>query len=212
MALNDIYKLAVIADMTGNLVVMTMFFREEVIGIAGDQRAVLANDFVGQVIAPAANSLRSITTNNLGYNVVTVQRVHPAEQSTYQHLITPGLQGTKVSPYLPPCVAVCVTWNTERGGRRGRGRTYLPPGAAADHLNGSWISTHINAVNATMSTISNRYAQQSGWQVSGFRLGVWSRVIAYGVPPLPNSAFSPVNGWVARPEVRCLTRRSRVKM
>lgn len=209
MAQNDIHKLVIESQKGVTSMFNTMWFREEIAGVAPDQRATLANDFVGTWITPTVNSFRTAVTQDTVVTAVTVQRYVPYEEGVFRLAVTANNAGTITGTVLPSICAVCITLLTAMGGRRGRGRFYLPPPQAVSHTDGNWSTTHQTAINNSMTTLSNRYLQFSGYSVSGFRLGVWSRVIAGPSPPYNGAGFTPGNGWVVRPEVRAIRRRAR---
>lgn len=212
MAQNDIHRLTLVSTMAAGAVSMfnTFWFREEVAGLPPDQRATLANDFIGTVVNPDLNSLREFTSQEVTFAEVRVQRYYPWDGNVFAMPVGGSNIGRRVGNALPPLCANCITILSQRGGRRGRGRWYLPPVSSNDQNAGLYPAGIIALFNGMMGTINNRYGVAGGYLVSGFRIGVWSKLIA-GSPPLTNGAgWSPMSGWLARPEVRGINRRSRV--
>lgn len=212
MALNDVHRLSMVTSVGLGVAKMynTFWFVQTIADPAGDDRAVLANDFLGTMITPVSNSFRAIASNVVAFNEVRVQKIVPYEESVFSLPIAGNPVGASATTPLPPLCATCVTIFSERGGRSGRGRFYLPPTSASQQSLGLWISTYLTFVDQAMSAFSNRYAQLSGYSVSGFRAGVWSKKFGGSIPLTQLIGFSPMTGWLARPEVRGINRRSRL--
>jgi hypothetical protein len=212
MPLNDVLRLTMVSSIASGAVRMynTFWFQQAVNDLTGDDRAVLANDFVGTMITPTANALRSVCALIVKFEEVREQVQVPYQESVFTLPIVGTPTGTKTGTALPPLCAVCITILSDRGGRSGRGRWYLPPTVAADVGDGLLFGSFPAQLATMMATFNNRYGLSGGYLVSGFRAGVWSKTLG-GSPPLTSAVgFSPINGWVVRPEIRGINRRSRL--
>lgn len=209
MALNDIYRLALLGRNSGVEVVNVFHFREAVAGLPADQRATLANDFVGTMLATSGNTFKTAAVWQMTWHTVTVQRWWPYSESVFT-LGGLSLTGQKsgTNP-MPPCVAVCVTLFTPFGGRAGRGRIYLPASNTQEVVDGLLTDLAYTSYNGAMSTLSNRYIQQTGWSVSGFQYGLWSKWLSGAGPPFQIAGWREINGWRVNRNVRALSRRVR---
>lgn len=209
MAVLDVYKLALLTNQGSVQMVNTFWFRQYNTIPDPNPEAHLANDFVGTLVTPGANSIRASVHQAVQFHTVTVQRYYlPLSASVFTLPITPVQVGMLTGTGMPPVCAACITWVTAKGGRRGRGRFYVPPPGGGDQTNGIWGASHLTRLANMVSTINGRYILLGGKAASGFEMGVWSRVDA-GVPPVFNpTAFSLITGWTVRTNVRALTRRT----
>jgi hypothetical protein len=208
MVLGDIFKLVFTMGQVNVVGQCTLWFRQEVAVLPPDERATLANDFTGRILTPAVNGLRACLSNTTGITAVTVQRYIPYEEGVFTLPITANNGGQRSGTPLPTLCAPCITILTPRGGRSGRGRFYPFPPAAADQASNQWTATQMNALDTVMVALNAGYGLQAGYEATGFRLGVWSRKLAGASPPFDANGFSPISGWIVRPEVRGLTRRT----
>lgn len=206
--LGDIYKLALLTRMGGVEMVNTFWFRQAFAVMPPDERATLANDFVGTMVTPGINSIRWACHGLVQFHTVTVQQYLPYSDSVFTLPINPVQVGMGAGPELPPICSGCVTITTAKGGRRGRGRIYFPPTQQNSQLSGVWGAVQIGNYNAVLSTLNGRYVLAGGVAASGFIYGVWSRADAGSSPPFNGSAFAPMTGWQVRSQVRALSRRT----
>lgn len=210
MAVGEIFKLALLSRVMLVECVNLFYFRQANTSPVGDVRAFLANDFAGTVVAPAGGGIRAMVTSSTLFHTVTVQSIYPYSPAVFPLSLVANNSGTdSVTPFMPACVACCITEYTARGGRSGRGRFYVSNQRAALHTDGLWASTYLTRGDQLMTTINNRYVQASGVALSGFETGIWSRKLAGAAPPFDPTAFAVLSGWRTQLEVRVLSRRVR---
>jgi hypothetical protein len=98
---------------------------------------------------------------------------------------------------LPPQCALVTTLRSGLIGRSHRGRVFSYGYTEADHTDGVWIPTTLTALNTNWDAFYVAYAVAV--PASGYRLGIWSQVIASGCRVLPDGSHERVG--IAHPEL-----------
>lgn len=202
MAYNDIYRLRVYATLHSSQIVNVMHFLQTDIFPTADAQS-LANDFVTNM----ATTWKGRASNQMTLNYVEVQSIVPFSGASAVTNFPGGSVGTSPNPCFSATLAEVITIYTSRGGRRGRGRIYLAgaPNSTSSMGSGAWLSAQTTNTTNMANALAARYIAVP--DISGFRLGVWSRTIAGPTPPWPTSAFVRATALTIRTTVRTQRRR-----
>jgi hypothetical protein len=201
MAFNDIYRLRVYQRMhTAQVVNVMHFVCNDPAPV--DQSATLASDFMTNM----RPTLIARCTNQTAFDFVEVQKLVPFEGGPATSNFPTSTVGTVTGSCASATLCEVMTIYSERAGRRGRGRIYLPgsdtfvssPGV------GTWNATQTTRTQAFANALTARYITPVGGQ---FSLGVWSRAVAGPTPPWSTSAFARATGCVVRNVIRNQRRR-----
>lgn len=201
MAFNDIYRLRIYQTMHGAQVVNVMHF------VCNDpapvdQSLALANDFVTNL----TTSLKNRAANAVAFNYVEVQKIVPFSGGPATVNFPGGTVGGVVGNSISATLAEVVTIYSERGGRRGRGRVFLPPPetSTSSAVNGQWVAAQTTRTQTWINAMMARYVTPVG---STFALGVWSRRSGPVMPPWTTDQFSRATAMIARNIIRTQRRR-----
>lgn len=202
MAYNDIYRLRIYQRQHGSQVVNVLHFvSEDPAGLQTGQD--LANDFLSKMTA----TLRGRAANQMAFETIEVQSIVPFNGGLWTAAFAGGTVGNAPTSSSTAVLAEVVTIYTSRGGRRGRGRIYLAgAGTSTSELQaGVWTSAQTTRTTALATALATNYMKTA--PVSGWTLGVWSKVLAGPEPPWPTSAFARATALTVR--TICRTQRRR---
>src|SRR6186997_1271811 len=121
MPFNDIYRLRVYGRMHGAQIVNVMHFvQDDPLPTQGGLQ--LAQDFVTNMAA----TLRARCVNQMLYEYVEVESIVPFSGGPVQVNFPGGSVGTSAGSSVSATLCEVISIYTSRGGRRGKGRIYLP--------------------------------------------------------------------------------------
>jgi len=154
-----------------------------------------------------ATPLRNRASNQMLYELVEVQSMIPFSGGPVTANFPASSFGVLAQNPASATLCEVMTIYTSRGGKRGRGRIYLPAGstAAADVSNGVWLAPQTTRTVALATALGNRYLNPLG--SLQFRMGVWSRVIGGQTPPFTSDGFVRATALTVRTIVRTQRRR-----
>ena len=111
---------------------------------------------------------------------ITIFRYTVSKAPTFAieyEISVPGTPGSLTGQPLPARTSACINWRTATPGRRGRGRTFLPPASegtsAGNGPESGYISTAGNFINAMITTMA-----ASGLEFAAWEFQVWSELDA----------------------------------
>lgn len=202
MAYNDIYRLRVYQRMQSAQVVNVMHFLEDFAAVGGSPLA-LATDFVTNMRA----TLIARTVNQVTFDFVEVQKIVPFEGGPVAVNFPASTVGTVGGSCASATLCEVLTIYSVRGGRRGRGRLYLPGsdtfGAAPN--NGSWLPAQTARTQTFANALATRYIFAP--TLGAYCLGVWSRKSGPEFPPWSTDQFARATGLTVRTTIRTQRRR-----
>jgi hypothetical protein len=202
MAYNDIFRLRVYQTMHSAQVVNVMHFvQDDPLPSRGAQE--LANDFVTNMTA----TIKARTVGACTFNYVEVQSIVPFSGASAITAFPGGTVGTVGGQSASATLCEVLTIYSERAGRRGRGRLYLPSSdsSTAGASVGAWLPAQTTRTQAFATALFNRYII-AGHPI-GWVLGVWSRASGPVLPPWTSSQFARATGLTVRTTIRTQRRR-----
>lgn len=202
MPFNDIFRLRVYQRLHGSQVVNVLHFvQDDPTPTYGGLQ--LAQHFVTNMTTP----LRNRAVSQLAFDFVEVQSIVPFAGAPVAVSFPGGTVGAVVGGSVSATLCEVITVYTSRAGRRGRGRIYLAGAstATADISLGSWISPQTTRTTSFATALATNYMQEP--PVVGWKLGVWSKVIAGPTPPWSTDAFVRATNLTVRTIVRTQRRR-----
>jgi hypothetical protein len=202
MAYNDILRLRVYYQFAAVQMVNVMHFvSQDVTGV--DTPADLASDFGVNLLA----SMRARTANTVVFQYVEVQKIVPFAGGPAVYTYPASTFGSVAGSVASATLCEVVTIYSERGGRRGRGRVYLPTSeqSSSSASNGSWTATQATRTAGFVTAMTSRYITAT--PTPRWYLGVWSRASGPLAPPWTTSQFARATGLVARATIRTQRRR-----
>jgi hypothetical protein len=225
MAVDDVYQITVNANTGAGINMSSLHFirTTEAEPVDADFLAV-ANDIkelhrAEQNISYAYTSWRARRIRGDDVTWPPTGPCAPVGGLVVEGLMTGTLPGGNVGEVLPWQCALVTTIRTSVPGRTRRGRVYFGGWGEAAQNAGIWSSTMLANVTNNWTAFFTEYAVAA--PVSGFRLGVWSTVIANGrctrnpdgthtrlSIPNPDDAFRPAISKATRTTV--FTQRRRV--
>jgi len=202
MAYNDIFKLRIYQLMHGAQVVNVLHFVEDLPAV-GAGASGLANDFVTNM----TTTLKARASNNVTFQYVEVQKIVPFEGGPAVVSFPGGTIGGVAGNSVSATLCEVVTIYSQRGGRRGRGRIYLPPPETSSTSAGSgvWTATQTARTQTFCNAFATRYIGAAG--LVAYCLGVWSRASGPQFPPWSTSQFARATGLTIRTTMRTQRRR-----
>ena len=202
MAYNDILRLRIYATFqTAQVVNVMHFVSQDATGI--DTPQDLANDFATNMLA----TLRGRANSGVNYQYVEVQKIVPFAGGPATATFGSPSTGTVGSVCVSATLCEVLSIYSERGGRRGRGRIYLPPASSTTTEAGAgvWLTTQTTRTQAFATALGNRYITAT--PTPRWYLGVWSRASGPLFPPWTTSQFARATGLVVRNTIRTQRRR-----
>jgi hypothetical protein len=202
MAYNDIFRLRIYQRLHGSDIINVLHFvQDDPTPTYGAQQ--LANDFVTKM----RPSMIARAVSQMAFSFVEVQSIVPFSGAPVTAAFPGGTVGSVVGGTVSATLCEVITIYTSRGGRRGRGRMYLAGAstATADVSAGGWLSPQTTRTAAFATALATNYMQEP--PVVGWKLGVWSKVIAGPDPPWTTDAFVRATALTVRTIVRTQRRR-----
>jgi hypothetical protein len=202
MAYNDIYRLRIYQRMHTAQVVNVIHFVEDLAAVGGGA-AGIANDFVTNMTA----TLKARASRQVTFDYVECQSIVPFVGGPVVVNFPASTLGTVSEDAASATLCEVVTVYSQRGGRRGRGRMFLPPGGTviASAQNGTWGATQTGRTTAFATAMATRYIGIAG--TVAYCLGVWSKVMGPQFPPWSSSQFARATGLTVRTTIRTQRRR-----
>jgi len=202
VAYNDILRLRIYQTLQGGQVVNVLHFVND--DISGVQGALeLANHFVTNL----TTSLKARAFSGVAFQFVEVQKIVPFEGGPSIVNFPGGTVGGVGGSCVSGTLCEVVTIYSQRGGRRGRGRIYLPPSdtSGTNATGGSWQAVQTARTTTFANALASNYIGASHSSV--FTLGVWSRASGPEFPPWSTSQFARATGLTVRTTIRTQRRR-----
>lgn len=202
MAFNEVFRLRIYQSLQSAQVVNVLHFvQDDPLPSRGGLE--LANDFVTNL----TTSLKARAFTGVAFQYIEVQSIVPFSGASIIVNFPGGTIGGVSGNCASGSLAEVVTIYSERAGRRGRGRFYLPPGGtnATEAVGGLWTAAQTTRTQTFATALTTRYiaaAHPIGWV-----LGVWSRASGPEFPPWTTSQFAKGSGLVVRPTIRNQRRR-----
>lgn len=196
-AVGSIHQLDVLMRQEGQKIMNSYFVRCDTTVDSMEERALRA------LLECYLNSLIPVSGSNLLIESVRGKEVAPTLGPIYeiQPEATDVVQGEEEGDTLPSHISVCINLHTERGGRSGRGRVFIPgipesatQGSQLTATNPYWIALlgFIACLAGKLIHIGDPpAANQLQW-------GVMSRKIGGAKPPYTVNGFAAVTRAVAR--------------
>ena len=202
MAYNDIFRLRVYQRFQTAQVVNVMHFLEDYAAVAGGALG-LANDFVTNMRV----TLTGRTVNACLFEYVEVQKIVPFEGGPEIVNFPTNTMGTVGGFCASATLCEILTIYSQRGGRRGRGRLYLPGSDTygSTTVNGAWQTSQTARTQAFANALATRYVFAPG--LGAYCLGVWSRASGPVNPPWSTSQFARATSLTVRTTIRTQRRR-----
>jgi len=202
MPFNDIYRLRVYQACHGAQVVNVMHFvQDDPIPTRGALE--LAQDYLTNM----STSMRGRASQNVSFQYVEVQSIVPFVGGPAIVNFPGGTTGSVSGSAVSATLAEVITIYSQRGGRRGRGRLFLPPpetsGASAS--GGLWLPAQTTKTTAFAVALAARYIDAT--KPIGWALGVWSKASGPQFPPWTTSQFARATGLTVRTTIRTQRRR-----
>jgi hypothetical protein len=203
MAYNDVVRLRVYHLMQGAQVVNVYHFLANN-AVLTQEPVDLANDFVTNMRA----TLIARTVNSCNFQYVECQKIVPFSGGPAVVSFPANTNGTMVGAAVSATLCEVMTIYSQRGGRRGRGRVYLPSGDCQNSLpsNGIWNNNNTTKTQAYATALVARYIDLPG-APANWHLGVWSRRSGPVNPPWTTDQFARATGCVVRTTIRNQRRR-----
>lgn len=202
MAYNDILRMRIYQTCLSCQVVNVMHFVSQNVGPPGDEPIDLANDFVTNL----TTTLKARANNNTTFQYVEVQKIVPFSGGPAVVNFPGGTVGGVAEALVSATLSEVVTIYSERGGRRGRGRVYLPPGGTAGSAGGGlWQTVQLTRTQNWINAMVARYITAT--PTPRWMLGVWSRRSGPVFPPWTTDQFARATGMVDRNYIRNQRRR-----
>jgi hypothetical protein len=202
MAFNDIYRMRIYqSQITAQVVNVLHFVQDDPLPTRGGLE--LAQDFVTNM----TTTLKARSSLATSYLFVEVQKIVPMEGGPVTVNFPAGTTGGVSGGLASATLAEVVTIYSQRGGRRGRGRIYLPSSStdAANATDGQWTTTQSNRTVAFCTALAARYIDAT--KPIGWALGVWSRASGPVMPPWTTAQFARATALVVRRTIRNQRRR-----
>lgn len=173
MAVGDFYRLIVQSSLTGedNILVNTFTFRQGLALVFDTPE----EDLVQAWIASGETLYRGTFTGATGVDLLSVVPL-PGGVVTFQEA-RPHTLGTQAGETIPFQIAALISYRTALLGRRGRGRTYLPPASETNVTSGRFNATYLGAVSAFAEALM---PLQNGILTAAWELAVWSETLEAG--------------------------------
>lgn len=142
-------------------------------------------------------------SNQVSISEVTAKRIYPAltDEVSYSTGNGPGAQAAQA---LPSFCAVKVELRTGSGGKRNRGRMFLPPPLESNVANSVFAAGGADLFTAFLVCIAGKFIGASA--TSEYRLGVLSRA-AMKAGSTAQAAFKPVTNYVVSNVIGVMRRR-----
>ena len=202
MPYNEIYRLRVYQTLQGGQVVNVMHFvQDDPVPTRGPLE--LANDFITNM----TTTLKARAFAGVTFNYVEVQSIVPFSGGSVIVNFPGGTIGGVAGSCASGTLSEVMTIYSERGGRRGRGRLYLPSSdtSATNASGGSWTAAQTARTQTFATAFYNRYIAAT--KPIGWALGVWSRASGPINPPWATSQFARATGLTIRTTIRTQRRR-----
>lgn len=225
MAVDDVYRLSIVTNYLGSVMMNTYAFRVKQEAEPTDaQFSTLATDCkelhrLQQVDDVVYKTWRAVQVR--GANVSYTTRPCLATGGRLvEGVFTTQTTGSDANPdILPPQCALVTTLRSTEIGRSRRGRIYAYGYSETLQNAGTWSTTHQGAVNTAWTTFMAKYNATTGTDPN-FQLGIWSHTLASGCrmqpdgstaqtqPPSPSTAFAGCVSHLVRPTVFSQRRRT----
>lgn len=204
MAVGDIMQMAMRGQYEGQLIVMVTHWRF-------DNATASIDHFGGIPVGTGmpqvwVNEWRTLHNAGFQYDEARLRMLIPfGAQKNIP--ISSNRAGTRAGTGIPSFCAPLVHWHTAAGGRRKRGRTFLPPVPVTD--------TSASNITAGMQALIQ--AQVDSWLArfsatgssAEYTMGVWSRSNGGANPPFSAAGFQPITSGIAT-NLLAVQRRRRV--
>lgn len=202
MPFNEVYRMRIYQTLQGGQVVNVVHFvQDDPIPTRGALE--LANDFVTNM----TTTLKARAFSGVAFNFVEVQSIVPFTGGPVIVNFPGGTIGGVTGSCASGTLCEVLTIYSQRGGRRGRGRMYLPSSdtSATNAQAGSWTAVQTARTQAFMTAFAARYVNAG--KPIGWALGVWSRASGPEFPPWSTDQFARATGLVVRTAIRTQRRR-----
>lgn len=202
MAFNDIYRLRVYGQYFSVQVVNVMHFvQDDPLPTRGALE--LATDFVNNFKTLLCARVHA----GMLYQYVEVQKIVPYEGGPVTVSFGSANGGVLSGACISVTLAEVVTIYSERPGKRGRGRLFLPPPNTATTGGdaGSWSAAQTARTTNLTNALTARYIGSS--HPIGWLLGVWSKASGPADPPWSTDQFAKATALVVRSTIRTQRRR-----
>lgn len=205
MPFNDIFRLRLYGRLHGSQMVNVMHFvQDDVSPALGAQD--LATDFATNM----KTTLQGRASNQLSFEYVEVESIVPYAGGPFQSAFPANTLGAQTEAAISATLAEVISIYTSRGGRRGKGRIYLPGAPAlsiANAHNGLWQPAQTTRTQTLATALATRYMSVLAGPVGRWRLGVWSRAMGPAHPPWTSDQFVRATSLTVRTTIRTQRRR-----
>jgi hypothetical protein len=182
MAVNDVYRLAIHWRRLSspNTAVNVFHFK---------QTAPLILDTPGEDLVGAFQDICEAAYLGLVTDFITIFRYTVAKAPAFDIEYELGVAGTPGSlsgTPLPARTSLCINWRSATPGRRGRGRSFIPPAVEGSSAGNSPEGAYISAANSFIDNVVNDMPADvvtfAGWEPQ-----VWSEADGVARPIVSGS-------------------------
>jgi hypothetical protein len=195
VSVGDIFTVALVSNLNGQVVMTTFGLRAEV--DAADQMA----DCATRVNTALGTNWNLGKSQDINFTTIMVRDIVPGTRPLYKLAIGSQL-GTIASPAAPGNCAVVVSWRTNIKGRANRGRWFIGGMVASDCVQGFWSGGSQDAASANASLIFDPFGPLGG---GNYTLGIVSYVP--NTKPRQFRAFVPITAFSVDNVIRSMRTR-----
>lgn len=190
MAVNDVYRLALVGSLFNQQIVNVLHYQLT----ADPTLSFSAQSLVNMWTAAITPTWRATVVDSYIFDHVACTKLHPVGPATIIAPFAGGTIGLRALPPLPCNVAASITKRTALIGRRHRGRMALAGLANADNVVGLLSPTAFGLIQTLANALENPLAGPDG----DARPVVWTR----HVDVLPANSATPITDMEPQTTVR----------
>lgn len=152
LAASDVFEVVIEGTINGENYALVQHYRVNILGdpvITAFEGAVN----IGGLVKTAYIALVTTLSDQLSFNLIRANRIHPAIDVPFVELINPVDVGAVEGDSLPGKDAMVVKLQTILPGKSGRGRKYITGLAESQHVNGVLTDAFIGSVQDELDAL-----------------------------------------------------------